>query len=145
MKNITRLEIALVLFLFAIALLPPVMLILAASPEPYYPVTGEPVRDVLAEQGATLLSVKDTRWNMPGAMGGRTYVILDRDGRETIISTQTFENEMARDAAVRSWHAGGTGRGRQTGALFIHGETLVTVTPFDRPVIGTLGTSLKGK
>ena len=42
---------------------------------------------------------------MPGAMGGKTYVILDRDGQETIISTQNFDSEQARDAAIRSWHA----------------------------------------
>jgi hypothetical protein len=143
MKKITVMEIALVLFLFAIILLPAGLLILAAGPKPYYPVTGEPVRDILAEQGSTLVSVKDMQWNMPGATGGKTYVILDRDGRETIISTQTFTSEQARDAAIRSWHAGGTGHGRQTGALFIKGETLITVTPSDRPIIETLGRYLK--
>lgn len=143
MKTITRLEIVLVLFLFVIALLPPVLLIITDSHVPYYPSSGEPVRDVLAAQGATLVSVKDTHWNIPGTTGGSTYVILDKDGRETIISTQTFESDKARDAAIRSWHAGGTGRGRQAGALFIRGDTLITVTPADRPVIAMLGKYLK--
>jgi hypothetical protein len=145
MKKITRLEIALVLFLFTIILLPAGVLILTDSHVPYYPVAGEPVKDMLAAQGITLVSVQDTPWNMPGAMGGKTYLVLDRDGRESRISTQTFENEEARDAAIRSWHAGGTGRGRQTGTLFVHGDTLITVTPADRPVIETLTTYIKEK
>lgn len=145
MTPVTRHEIALVLFLFVIALLPAGLLILTDSHAPYYPVAGEPVKDVLAARGITLVSVQDNQWDLPGATGGKTYTILDRDGLQTIISTQNFENAEARDAAIRSWHAGGTGRGGSIGRLFIEGQTLITVTPSDRPVIETLGTYLATK
>lgn len=145
MKKITIIEIALVLFLFAIALLPPVIVILTGSHAPYYPVSSRLVDEALALQGISIVSVTDNAWNLPGATGGKTYLIIDRDGQKTRISTQTFSSEEARAAAIRSWHAGGTGKGRQAGALFVKGETLIAVTPSDRPVVEILGRYLQEK
>jgi hypothetical protein len=142
MTSVTRLEIALVAFVAAIVILTFGALIVTDTHVPYQPVTGEPVRDALTGEGMTIVSVKDTTWNLPGATGGKTYVILDTDNRQTIISTQNFDSEASRDAAIRLWHTSGAGRGRPAGSLIVAGQHLIFVTPDDRPVIALLGGQL---
>jgi len=144
MTSFTRHEAALVIFLFVIALIPAGLLVLNDTHVPYYPVTDEPVRELLDAEGIHIVSETDTLWNLYGAAGGRTYVIMDRDNQETIIATQNFTSEEARDAAIRSWHAHGTGRGRPVGSLFVHGQHLVVISPLDRPVLETIGATLYG-
>ncbi|MCK9579000.1 MAG: hypothetical protein M0Q92_00940 [Methanoregula sp.] len=144
MTPVTRHEAALVIFLFAIALIPVGIVILMGSHVPYYPVSGEPVRELLDAEGISIVSIQDSQWNMPGAVGGKTYVILDTDNRQTIIATQNFESGDARDAAIRSWHTSTTGRGKPTGSLFVIGQQLIVISPSDRPLLETLGASLNG-
>lgn len=144
MTSVTRLEIALVIFLVAIVLLPVGMVILTGTPVPYYPVSGEPVRELLDAEGISIVSAQDSYWNMPGAAGGKTYVIVDSDNHQTIIATQNFETGDARDAAIRSWHTSTTGRGKPAGSLFVIGQQLIVISPSDRPVLETLGASLQG-
>ncbi len=144
MTPVTRHDIALLIFIVIIAILPCGLLVLLNSQVAYYPVTGEPVKDVLDAQGIILVSEQDNPWNLPGATGGKTYVIIDRDKQQTIISTQNFNSEESRDAAIRSWYAGGTGRGKPAGSLFVIGQHLIIVSPSDRPVLETLGAILNG-
>jgi hypothetical protein len=145
MTSVTRHEAALVIFLFAIVLIPVGIVILTGSHVPYYPVSGEPVRELLDAEGISIVSVQDSQWNTPGAAGGKTYVIIDKDSRQTIIMTQNFETGDARDAAIRSWHTSTTGRGKPAGSLFVIGQQLIVISPSDRPVLETLGATLNGK
>lgn len=142
MRTVTRHEIALVIFLVAVILAPFGLLVLNDTHGTYYPVTGEPVRELLDAEGIRIVSESDMTWNLPGAAGGKTYVIRDRDDQKTIISTQNFTSEEARDAAIRSWYAHGAGRGRPTGSLVVYGQHLIVVSPSDRPVLETLGATL---
>ncbi|HII98138.1 MAG TPA: hypothetical protein HA272_02455 [Methanoregula sp.] len=144
MTSVTKPDIALVIFLFVIALAPIGLLALTGTHVPWYPVSGEPVRELLDAEGISIVNTTDTLWNLPGATGGRTYVIIDRDNDQTVISTQNFETAEARDAAIRSWHAHGAGRGKPAGSLFVLGQQLVMISPSDRPVLETLGATLNG-
>jgi hypothetical protein len=145
MTSVTRLELALVAFVAAIVVLTCGLLILADTHAPYYPVTGEPVRDFLAAQGITVVSVQDRTWDLPGATGGKVYVIRDEDNRETIIATQNFDSAESRDAAIRVWHSSGAGRGRPAGSLLVSGQHLIFISPDDRPVIALLARNITGK
>jgi len=144
MTSVTRLEIGLAIFLVAVFLVPFGFLILAGMHVPYYPVSKEPVRDILDAKGIQAISVKDTRWDLPGATGGKTYMLIDKDNQQTMIATQSFEDAGARDAAIRSWHATTIGHGRPGGTLFVVGQYLVIVTPANRPVLEAIGPELTG-
>ena len=142
MSSISRAEIGLLILVIAVVLIPLGIVIIAGSHSPYYPVNGEPVKDILAKNGITITSVSNSTWNIPGAIGGKTYVVTDADGQQTIIATQNFDSEESRDAAIRTWHTSQPGRGKPSGNLFVVGQHLVVVAQANRPVIDTIGPEL---
>jgi hypothetical protein len=142
MSSITRTEIGLLILVLAVVLIPLGIVILAGSHSPYYAVNGEPVKDILAKKGISVTSVKENLWNVPGATGGKIYVLTDADGQQTTIATQSFDSEASRDAAIRAWHSSQPGRGKPIGDLIVVGQHLVVVTPSNRPVMGTIGPEL---
>ena len=134
MSAVTRLEIGLLLLVVAVVLLPLGMIILAASPAPYYPVSGEPVKDILVQKGISIVKVQDLTWDVPGALGGKVYVVDDADKDQTIIFTQNFDSIESRDAAIRTWLTSQASRGKPPGSLFIKGQQIIVVVKASRPV-----------
>ena len=145
MKSITAIEIGLVIFLAAMILLPFAIVSAVHTHAPYTEAPPQPVRDILDRQGVVITNVQETWWNIPGALGGEVYTIRDMDGQKTNIMTQEFVDQASRDAAIRSWHAGKTGRGRTNGDLLVSGRQVVVITPANRPVLGIIGPDLAMK
>jgi hypothetical protein len=142
MSSVSRLEIGLLLLVLAVVLIPLGIVILAGSHSPYYEVKGDPVKEILDSKGITIASVKNTTWAAPGALGGKTYVVADADGKETIIVTQNFDSEQSRDAAIRTWHTSQPGLGKPSGNLFIVGQHIIVIHQLNRPVIDAIGPDL---
>ncbi|MDP3563893.1 MAG: hypothetical protein Q8R70_05330 [Methanoregula sp.] len=143
MSTYTRLEIGLFIFLIAMVLLPLGLVFIAAEVSPYHQVSGEPVNEAATATGITVASVKDTTWNLPGATGGKTYVLTDKTGETVIVSTQSFESAASRDAAVRSHNAQTVGKGKPVGSLVVLGQHLVYVTPANSDILKRLAPELK--
>jgi hypothetical protein len=143
MSTYTRLEIGLFIFLIVVVLMPFVLILGIAEASPYHQVSGEPVNEAAIATGITVASVKDSTWNLPGATGGKTYVLTDNKGETAIVSTQSFDSAESRDAAVRAYNAQPVGRGKPVGSLVVLGQHLVYVTPANSNILKTLAPELK--
>ncbi|MDD1694481.1 MAG: hypothetical protein LUQ71_07135 [Methanoregula sp.] len=138
-----RMEHGLMLFLILMFLIPCALIIFVSEEVPYRVVAGEPVRDAAQAAGITITSVRDTTWNLTGATGGKTYVLSDRSGNVVTLSTQAFDSEESRDAAIRLYNAHPLGRGKPVGSLLVVGQHLVYVTPANSEILAEIAPHLK--
>jgi len=145
MNMTPRMEHGLVLFLVLMFLIPCIMIIFISEEVPYRIVPGEPVRDVAQAMGISVTSVKDTTWNLPGATGGKTYVLTDSAGNVVTVSTQAFDSAESRDAAIRLYNANPVGRGKPMGSLMVVGQHVVYVTPANSEILQRIAPELKKK
>lgn len=143
MSTYSSLEIGLLVFLVVVVLTPLGLVFLVAEASPYHPVSGEPVNEAALATGISVVSVKDSTWNLPGAMGGKTYVLTDNTGETVTVATQSFDSAESRDAAVRTYSAQSVGRGKPVGSLVILGQHLVYVTPAHSDILKRLAPELK--
>jgi len=143
MTQYTRLELGLLVFLIVMTLVPMGIIFVAVAESPYYLVSGEPVNDALQATGITVSSVKDFTWNLPGATGGRIYVLTDNSGETVTVATQSFDSAESRDAAVRIYNTQSVGRGKPVGSLIVLGQHLVYVTPAHSGILERLAPELK--
>jgi hypothetical protein len=143
MSSYTRLEIGLFVFLIAITLIPLGLILLAAEESPYHRISGEPVNEAAKVTGITVTSVKDTTWNLPGATGGKTYVLMDNTGEMVTVATQSFDSAESRDAAIRIYNIQSVGRGKPVGSLVVLGQHLIYVTPAHSGILERLAPELK--
>ena len=143
MTTYTRLEIGLLVFLVLMTLIPMGVIFVAIAESPYYLVSGEPVNDAALATGITVTSVKDSTWNLPGALGGKTYVLTDGSGETVTVATQSFDSAESRDAAVRTYNAQSVGRGKPVGSLVVLGQHLIYVTPAHSSILERLAPELK--
>ncbi len=132
-----------VLFIIGIVLIPFGVAALLHQAEPYRVVEGEPLREAAEAAGLSVSAVTDTLWNVPGAAGGKTYVLSDDDADTIRVEVQAFESEEARDAAVRTYLSQGVGRTRPVGNLFVVGQYLIYVEPYDSDLLKRLAAELK--
>jgi hypothetical protein len=142
MSSITRLEAGLLLLVIAVVLVPLGIVILAGSQSTYHVVSGDPVKDALDKNGISITSVRDSLWDVPGATGGKIYILTDADNQQTTIVTQSFDSAESRDAAIRAWHTSQPGRGKPIGDLIVAGQNIILVTPSNRPVMEKIGPDL---
>jgi hypothetical protein len=143
MSTYTRLEVGLFIFLIVVVLLPFGLILVAAEESPFHQVSGEPVNEAASATGITVASVKDSTWNLPGATGGKIYVLTDKAGESVTVSTQSFDSAASRDAAVRLYNAQSVGRGKPVGSLVVLGQHLVYVTPAGSNILTRLAPELK--
>ncbi len=143
MSTCTRLEIGLFILVIMVVLMPFVLIMGIANASPYHPISGEPVKEAAQATGITIASVKDSTWNLPGALGGRTYVLTDNAGETITVSTQSFDSAESRDAAVRVYNAQQVGRGMPVGSLVVIGQHLIYVTPANSNILERLAPLLK--
>ena len=136
-------EIALVVLIVVLFLLPFAFLGLLYSEAPYFTITGEPVKEAADAAGISIVSVKGTLWNMTGAMGGKTYTLTDPEGDTAVIATQAFDSADSRDAAVRLYYSHAPGRGKTVGSLIVVGQYIVYATPANSPIFAKLAPSLQ--
>ncbi|PKL70297.1 MAG: hypothetical protein CVV30_02760 [Methanomicrobiales archaeon HGW-Methanomicrobiales-1] len=145
MSTYTRLEIGLFLLVIMVVLMPFVLIMGIANASPYHQVSGEPVNEAAQATGITVASVRDSTWNLPGAQGGKTYVLTDNTGETISVSTQSFDNAESRDAAVRLHYAQQVGRSKPVGSLVVIGQHLIYVTPANSNILERLAPILKQK
>jgi hypothetical protein len=143
MNMTPRMEHGLVLFLLLIFLIPFGLIILVSEEVAYSNVPEEPVKIAAQAAGISVSFVKDITWNLPGATGGRLYILTDRAGNTVTISTQSFESAASRDAAIRLYNAHPVGRGKPVGTMLVTGQHLVYATPANSPVLAELAPALK--
>lgn len=136
-------EYGLALFLVLVFLVPVGVILLVSEEAPYQNLSGVPVEDAARAAGITVTSARDTTWNLPGATGGKTYVLSDRDGNTARISTQAFDSATSRDAAIRLNNAHTVGKGKTIGSLMVVGQYLVYTTPANSPILHQLAPELK--
>jgi len=118
----------------------PCALIIVLSVEvPYSTVSGVPVKNAIRAAGVTVTSTKNVTWNLPRATGGRTCVLSDAAGNNITISTQSFDSDDSRDAAIQMYNANPIGRGRPAGSLIVPGSQLVYITPAGSEIIKEIG------
>ena len=145
MSKYSGLEVGLLIFLIIVALLPFGLILVIAEESPFHQISGEPVNDAAQATGVTVVSVKDTTWNLPGATGGKIYVLTDNTGEVVTVSTQSFDSAQSREAAIRLHNAHQVGRGKPVGSLIVLGQQLVYVTPANSNILARLAPELKKK
>jgi hypothetical protein len=130
-----RTEHWLVVFLVIMFLIPCGLIIVIAEEIPFHKVSADPAERVVLPDGYAVTLVNSTTWNLPGAMGGKTYVIADSNGNTIIVATQAFASAEERDAVIRLYNANQAGRGRQVGGLIVYGQYIISVTPANPDII----------
>jgi len=145
MSTYSRLELGLSIFLIILFLIPVGVIIFVAEESPYHQVSGEPLNEAAQATGITVTSVKDSTWNLPGATGGKTYVLTDNTGEIVTVSTQSFDSSESREAAIRIYNAQSVGRGKPVGSLVVLGQHLIYVTPANSEILKRLAPELKKK
>ncbi|OPX66143.1 MAG: hypothetical protein A4E37_02091 [Methanoregulaceae archaeon PtaB.Bin056] len=120
---------AVIAVLFVIVILPVGWILIAFPAEPHYPVPGEPVDNAVNASGVMLAHVNDITWQIPGAMGGRSYLLEDEEGHTLVVQTQVFETAESRDAAVVTYSAHTVGKGRPIGRIMVIGHQVVYIGP----------------
>jgi len=141
MNMTPRMEHWLLLFVILMFLIPCGLIILVSEEAGYYQVSTDPAASVTQMTGYSVLSVNDTPWNVPGAVGGKTYTLTDPNGQTVMIATQAFDSAESRDAAIRTHNANVVGRGKQVGSLFVHGQYVVYVTPANHAILPAIKAS----
>ena len=143
-KTIT-LEHGLMVFLVVMFLIPCGIIIFVSHEAAYFQVSGEPVKDAANLTGITISSVKENAGYLPGATGGRTYVLSDNNGNTLTLATQTFDSQESRDAAIRLYNSHPVGHGKPVSSLHIVGQHLVYATPSNSPILEKIAPVLKQK
>jgi len=138
-------EIGAVILVVLIILLPFGWILLAHEPPgPFTKETSiEKIKDAMLRSGIVLCSEKDNSWDVPGALGGKTYVIsgdckaVDQSP-DIIIHVQKFESEETRDAAIRGFNS--QTRGRPNGVILTHGPYVILL---QGPLHGDVASKIK--
>jgi len=143
MNMTPRMEYGLVLFLILVFLMPCAVVVFVSEEVPFRIIPGEPVKDAAEAAGITITRVKDTSWNLPGAIGGKTYILSDRAGNLVTVSTQAFDSAESRDAAILLYNAHPLGRGKPVGNLLVVGQHLVYVTPANSEILQEIALQIK--
>ncbi len=144
-EKTSRRDQGLVVFLVLMFVMPFIIVVFMGEESPYAVVPGEPVSDAATAAGISVSSVRDEHWNVPGATGGKTYVLTNTAGDTVTIATQSFDSAESRDAAVLQYNTQMVGRGRPVGSLMVVGDMLVYLTPANSPILTDLGPIIREK
>jgi hypothetical protein len=136
-------EEAVIIILIVFILVPFGLILLAFPAQPHYAVSGEPVREAADAAGITVENATTVTWPLPGAIGGRSYILADQKGNTVYIQTQSFDSEQSRDAAIRTFAAQSVGKGRSIGTLVVIGNHLVSVGPDPGGILNRIGPGLR--
>jgi hypothetical protein len=137
--------IAFLVILVIIFLVPIGLILLTFPAEPYHVVTGEPVREAAQAAGVRVINTTDVTWNLPGAMGGKTYVLADAAGNTVNIQTQKFDGSVTRDTAIVTFSAQSVGKGKTIGTLVVVGDQVIHIGPDPGGILPRISSGLKMK
>jgi len=138
-------SIALLVILVIIFLVPIGLILLTFPAEPYHVVTGEPVREAAQAAGVTVINITDVTWNLPGALGGKTYVLANDAGNTVSIQTQIFDSSVSRDAAIVTFSAQSVGKGKTIGTMVVVGDQVIHIGPDPGGILPGIASELKKK
>jgi len=121
-----------VLVLLMVFFIPIGFIIVSVPAQPYHAIGIEPLREAAIAAGVTICNVTDTHWNVPGATGGKTYIISDNCVALTpentiLIQVQGFDSIESRDAAVVRYYAQTLNHAVPVGKLLVYGQYLAYV------------------
>jgi hypothetical protein len=136
-------EGALIIILIVFTLIPLGLIFLAFPAQPHFAVSGEPVREAAQAAGIRVENVIPVTWPLPGALGGKSYLLADSMGNTVYIQTQSFDSEQSRDAAIRTFAAQSVGKGRTIGTLVVIGNHLVYAGPDPGGILNRLAPELR--
>jgi len=134
---------AVILILILIFLVPIGWILVFSAAEPYYVVSGEPLKDAVQAAGIKVVNVTDSTWPVPGATGGKTYTLSDENGNIYTVHSQSFDSTASRDAAIQVFNAQTVGRGRPVGKLIIIGNNLLYVKPYTSEILKRIAPELQ--
>jgi|GEM_PF-1445432 len=120
----------------------------APPAEPYAVVPEDPLLTAVHNAGATICDTTNTQWDVPGATGGKTYVVStdcrNQNSANTItVQIQAFDSQGSRDAAVMMYNTMTVGKGKPVGNLFAYNQYLIYVTPPNTPLMKSIGVELQ--
>lgn len=136
---------AVIILLLLIFLLPIGWIILAYPAEPHYVVKGEPVREAAEAAGIRVINVTNITWPLPGAQGGKAYLLEDNAGNTLAVQTQTFESAKSRDAAILTFSAQSIGKGRIAGTMIVVGDQVIHISPDPGDILSRIGNELRNR
>jgi hypothetical protein len=136
---------AVIIILVILFLLPIGWIILAYPAEPHYVVKGEPVREAAEAAGIRVINVSDITWPLPGAQGGKVYLLQDNEGNTLAVQTQTFDSPESRHAAILTFSAQSVGKGRIAGTMIVMGDQIVHIGPDPGDIISRIGNELRNR
>jgi hypothetical protein len=134
---------------FMILIIPIGLCFYSAPPaEPYTVVVTDPLETAVHNAGAIICDTTNTQWDVPGATGGKTYVVsydcTNQNSANTItVQIQAFDSQESRDAAVMMYNTMTVGKGKPTGNLFAYNQYLIYVTPPNTPLMKSIGVELQ--
>ena len=137
-------DIIVIGILVMIVIMPIGWLILLYPANPYFVVEGEPLREAAEAAGLEIIHTEDIFWPFPGATGGKIYLLEDDDGNTISVQTQRFESKVARNAAIRTYSAQGTGKGRTVGRLLVVGQEVIYISPDTSGILPKIAPAIKG-
>jgi len=135
-------------FVLMIFIIPIGLCFYTAPAEPYTTIPEDPLLTAVHQAGAVICDTTNTQWDVPGATGGKTYVVSydckNQNSANTItVQIQAFDSQESRDAAVMMYNTMTVGKGRPTGNLFAYRQYLIYVTPPNTPLMKSIGVELQ--
>jgi hypothetical protein len=92
-----------------------------------------------------VINTTDITWNLPGAQGGKTYVLADDAGYTVNIQTQKFDSSVSRDMAIVTFSAQSVGKGKTIGTMVVVGDQVIHIGPDPGGILKSIGSELKSK
>jgi hypothetical protein len=97
------------------------------SPQPQ---GTSPIEQAASAAGIKVCSSQPLKTLSPGATSGTSYVVsadCDDKAHQTIVISETFSSQNARDTAIRNYVTTVPGRAGQKNGLLTVGNTLITI------------------
>ena len=136
-----------IILVAAIILIPLGIALMMHDTDPYRIIEGEPLLEAAEAAGIVVCNITDTQWNLPGATGGKTYILSDNcaSPTETLkIETQAFDSAESRDAAIRAYNSKTIGKLKNAGSLIVLGQYLIYVEGSgSQNIFGSIAEELK--
>ncbi|MBN1431508.1 MAG: hypothetical protein JW931_01910 [Methanomicrobiaceae archaeon] len=129
------------ILVIAIVMLPVSFAVLTHGSDPYRIVAGDPIEAAAEKAGLAVCSETENTWNIPGAAGGRVYIISDNcdEPSETVrIETQAFDSADSRDAAIKAFHTNIIGKTGTHGNMIVFGQYLIFTDSSGGSILGKI-------
>jgi hypothetical protein len=136
-------EIIVIIIVFMFVVLPFGWVFVIYPAHPYYIVNGEPLKEAAQSAGITVTHTEDILWPFPGATGGKIYLLEDDAGNTLMIQTQAFDSAENRNAALLTYSAQTTGKGKPVGTVLVVGHEVIYISPDQGGILAKIAPEIK--